>query len=71
MRVEGIVHRAGSDSRFDDPVKVRAFLDDLEANEGDQPLPLVEDLEILREAGLENASVFWAEHREAVTGGVK
>lgn len=71
LRVEGIVHRAGSDSRFDDPVKVRTFLDDLEAKEGDQPLPLVEDLVILREAGLKHTGVFWAEHREAVTGGVK
>ncbi len=71
LRVAGIVHRAGLDTRFNDPLKVRAFLDDLEANEGDQPLPLVEDLEILREAGLKHAGVFWSEHREAVTGGVK
>ncbi len=69
LRVAGIVRRAGEDPRFNDPVTVRAFLDDLEANEGDQPLPLTEELEILREAGLEHAGVFWSEHREAVTGG--
>ncbi len=71
LRVAGIVHRAGPDPRFNDPLRVRTFLDDLEAKEGDQPLPLVEDLEILREAGLIHAGVFWSEHREAVTGGVK
>ncbi len=71
LRVAGIVDRAGPDQRFNDGPRVRAFLDDLEANEGDQPLPLIEDLEVLREAGLEHAGVFWAEHREAVTGGVK
>ncbi len=72
LRVEGIVRRGDPDDpRFNDPVRVRAFLDDLEATEGDQPLPLVEDLEILREAGLRHAGLFWAEHREAVTGGIR
>ena len=71
LRVAGIVRRAGEDPRFNDPVRVRAFLDDLEANEGDQPQSLAEDLEILREAGLRHSGVFWAEHREAVTGGVR
>ncbi len=72
LRVAGIVQRAGPDDpRFNDPVRVRAFLDNLEAQEGDQPLTLVEDLAILREAGLRHAGVFWAEHREAVTGGVR
>ncbi len=71
LRVAGIVRRAGSDPRFNESTRVRAFLDDLEAKEGDQPLPLTEDLEVLRRAGLEHVGVFWSEHREAVTGGVK
>ncbi len=71
LRVAGIVRRAGDDARFNDPVRVRAFLDDLEANEGDQPLTLAEDLEVLGKAGVEHSGVFWTEHREAVTGGFK
>jgi hypothetical protein len=31
----------------------------------------MEDLKILREAGLDNPSVFWMEYREAITGGFK
>jgi tRNA (cmo5U34)-methyltransferase len=72
IRVEGIVRRAaGRDSRFTDTASTRRFLDDLEAREQDKPLTLSEDLQILREAGLENASAFWVEYREAVTGGFK
>ncbi len=72
LRVAGIVHRAGPDDpRYGDPVKVRAFLDNLEATEGDQPLPLTEDLEVLREAGLRHSGAFWSEYREAVTGGIR
>jgi hypothetical protein len=52
-------------------LSTRAFLDDLEARDNDKPLPLVEDLKILRDAGLGNASAFWVEYREAVTGGFK
>jgi tRNA (cmo5U34)-methyltransferase len=72
LRVDGVVRRAdASDPRFGDAARVRAFLDDLEEVEGDQPLPLARDLEILRAAGLRDVDVFWLEHREAVTGGVK
>ena len=72
LRVDGIVDRAaGRDERFTDPVSTRTFLDDLEDKELDQPLRLLEDLEILREAGLMKRAVFWLEYREAVTGGIK
>jgi len=72
IRVEGIVRRAaGRDTRFLTALSTRAFLDDLEARDNDKPLPLVEDLKILRDAGLGNASAFWVEYREAVTGGFK
>jgi tRNA (cmo5U34)-methyltransferase len=72
MRVEGIMRRAGGrDSRFSSAVATRAFLDDLEARDRDQPITLQEDLRILNEAGFVNGSVFWAEYREAVTGGFK
>jgi len=72
LRVEGIVKRAaGSDNRFADSVSTRRFLDDLEANEGDQLLTLAEDLDVLRSSGLKNVSAFWLEYRELVSGGQK
>jgi tRNA (cmo5U34)-methyltransferase len=78
LRVEGIVTRAAAaasaageatDERFRDAAAVRAFLDRMEAEEADRPLTLVEDLEILRGAGLHDATVLWLVHREAVTVG--
>lgn len=72
IRVQGIVKRArGKDLRFADSKSTRRFLDELEAKEGDQPLPLLEDLQVLKEAGFEKHAVFWTEYREAVTGGTK
>jgi tRNA (cmo5U34)-methyltransferase len=72
VRVNGIVERAGgTDERFRDTVTTRRFLDELEANEGDQPLTLLADIEILRSAGLQNASAWWLEFRELVYGGQK
>lgn len=70
LRVRGIVERAqGRNPRFCDPKTVRTFLDDLEKRDGDQPQTLREDLEILKRAGIRNASAFWLEYREAVCGG--
>ena len=67
-----IVERAGgSDNRFVDSASTRRFLDDLEANEGNQPLTLAEDLDVLRSSGLKNVSTFWLEYRELVSGGQK
>ncbi|TET97560.1 MAG: class I SAM-dependent methyltransferase [Dehalococcoidia bacterium] len=72
IRVNGIVERArGADPRFADYEATRRFLDELEANEGDQPLTLKDDLQVLREAGLGDVAVYWLEYREAVTGGRK
>jgi tRNA (cmo5U34)-methyltransferase len=72
IRVRGIVERArGTDPRFTDYATTRRFLDELEANEGDQPLTLTDDLQVLRDAGLGDVTVFWLEYREAVTGGRK
>jgi ubiquinone/menaquinone biosynthesis C-methylase UbiE len=72
LRVAGIMERArGSDSRFADSASTRRFLNDLQANEGDQPLTLAEDLDVLRSSGLKNASAFWLEYRELVSGGQK
>ena len=62
---------AGKHERFQDVTSTRRFLDELEAGEGDQPIPLSEDLSVLQEAGLEKPAVLWLEYREAVTGGVK
>lgn len=72
LRVQGIVRRSGGhDERFKDEPSTRAFIADLEARDHDQPLTLSEDLRVLAEAGLQNASAFWLEYREAVTGGFK
>jgi tRNA (cmo5U34)-methyltransferase len=72
IRVAGIVERAGGrDERFRSAASTRQFLDELEVNEGDQPLTLLEDLATVRSAGLANPSVFWLEHREVVYGGPK
>jgi ubiquinone/menaquinone biosynthesis C-methylase UbiE len=72
LRVEGVVARAkDGDPRFRTPAATRAFLDQLEEGERDQPLPLIEDLSIAKEAGLAGVEVFWKEYREAVWGGPK
>jgi SAM-dependent methyltransferase len=72
VRVNGIVERAGGkDERFRDAATTRRYLDELEANEHDQPLAVSADLEILRRAGLRSACALWLEHREAVCAGHK
>jgi ubiquinone/menaquinone biosynthesis C-methylase UbiE len=72
LRVEGILERAApGDARFEDAETTHAFLRTLEATEGDQPLELEQDLEILRASGLRHSAVFWHEFREAVTGGIR
>lgn len=74
LRAVGIVARAraaGGDPRFVDGATTRAFLDQLEAEDHDQPLTLREDLELARQAGFGGVEVFWKEHREAVFGGTK
>lgn len=71
LRVAGIVERAGGrDARFTDSATTRRFLDGLEVNERDQPLTLGEDLDILRQSGLQSACAFWLEYRELVSGGI-
>ncbi len=72
IRVDGIVERArGIDPRFRDRKATRRFIDELEAKEGDQPLTLNDDMQVLRDAGLRDVAVYWLEYREAVTGGRK
>jgi len=72
LRVEGIVRRAaGADPRFADDETARRYLDEMEAQAGDQPLTLEEELLVLCDGGLRDAAVYWLEYREAVTGGRK
>lgn len=72
VRISGIVERACSDDeRFRDASTTRRYLNELEANEHDQPLSMSADLEILRRAGLRSASALWLELREAVCAGQK
>jgi len=69
-RARGILSRnAGNDSRFDTLERIRVFLDGLEESEGDQPLTIDEDLRLLRDCGIGNATTFWQEYREVVYGG--
>lgn len=70
LRVDGIIERAaGSMPEYADVETTRASLDAMEAREGDQPLPLAVDLDVLRAAGLEDVAVVWLHHREAITVG--
>ncbi len=72
LRVDGIMRRAPpGDRRFADEKATRRFLHDLEAEEGDQPVTLQQDLEIMTSAGLEEGCVLWLEYREAVSAGRK
>ena len=72
IRARGIECRnAGADPRFADMATILAFLDGLEETEGDQPLTIEEDLRLLRQEGITNATVFWQEYREVVYGGFK
>ncbi len=67
IRVNGIVYRAkNKDTRFINFNSTRAFLDDLERNEKDQPLSASIDLEILSKTGFKNIEILWKEYREAV-----
>ena len=42
-----------------------------EKKDGDHPLFLAEDIQLLTEAGFRSAECFWKEYREAVYGGIK
>ena len=72
VRINDIKERnKGSDPRFTTSAKIRAFIDQLAKNENDNLLTLDQDLAIMREAGISNATVFWQEYREVVYGGTK
>ena len=72
LRVQGIVQRAGGqDPRFINHQTARRYLEEMETEEGDQPLTLAQDVQALRDAGLRDVAIFWLEYREAVTGGRK
>jgi len=72
LRVEGIVARAAGElPEYADAETTRRSLDEMQAREGDQPLPVSVDLDLLRLAGLVNVAAVWLEHREAVTVGQK
>lgn len=70
LRVEGIVERAKDcDERFKDFATTRAFLDNLEAKEKDNPIKLSEDLKILFDAGFKHVDILWKDYREVVLCG--
>jgi len=45
-------------------------LDQLEAEDGDCPLTLAEDLEIPAAGGMTDVSVLWQQYREVVAAGI-
>ena len=70
LRVRGVHRRnAGADPRFTAIEKIRHYIRSLEQNECDQPLTIEDDLGLLRQAGIPNASIFWKEFGEVVYGG--
>ncbi|MBI3930316.1 MAG: class I SAM-dependent methyltransferase [Armatimonadetes bacterium] len=70
LRRRGIVARAGGrDPRFGDEESTRQYLERLEAQDGDQPLTLTQDLELMKNAGFHCVGPIWVEHREAVICG--
>ncbi|HKS05841.1 MAG TPA: methyltransferase domain-containing protein [Gemmatimonadaceae bacterium] len=72
LRVAGIVRRAAERvEHFKTPQSTRAFLDKLEADDGDQPQTLANDLSTFASAGFRSVAPLWVEYREAVVGGVK
>lgn len=72
LRVDGIIVRAGGRiADFKNRESTRSYLKALEEKEGDQPVRLTEDLEILTNSGFFGVDIFWKEYREAVYGGMK
>ncbi|MCE7912591.1 MAG: class I SAM-dependent methyltransferase [Candidatus Brocadia sp. AMX3] len=51
--------------------EISSTLSDKEKKDGDNLLLLMDDLQIIAEAGFRTAECFWKEYREAVYGGIK
>lgn len=51
--------------------QISSELTEKEKKDGDHPLFLMEDIELLEKAGFHTAECFWKEYREAVYGGIK
>ncbi|MCZ6499696.1 MAG: methyltransferase domain-containing protein [Gammaproteobacteria bacterium] len=72
LRIEGVMSRAtAGDERFVSAESTRTYLTEMELAENAQPQTAATDLEIIREAGLPAAEIFWKELREVVAGGPK
>ena len=70
IKMKGIATRCdSSDPSFADEAAVRSFVETLETNENDQPMTVEEDLKLLKQAGITNATIFWQEYGEVVYGG--
>lgn len=51
--------------------QISSELIEKEKKDGDHPLFLMEDMELLKKAGFRTTECFWKEYREAVYGGIK
>lgn len=51
--------------------QISSELTEKEKKDGDHPLLLMDELQLLSEAGFRTAECFWKEYREAVYGGIK
>ncbi len=71
LRVGGIVERSAGrdDPRFRDAASTRAAIAEVERRDGDQPLTLRGDLDLLARAGFTDVAPLWLEYRETVTAG--
>lgn len=70
LRRAGIMERAPEwYTQFRDDESTRVYLAEMEAEEGDQPHTLRDDLEALTAAGYRDVATWWQEYREAVTAG--
>lgn len=72
LRGLGIQHRTREQRGEEKTLQtIAAELAQLEREDGDQPLQLEHDLQLLRKAGFQEVDCFWKETREAVWGGLK
>jgi trans-aconitate methyltransferase len=72
LRCLGIQQRTRQQLREERALEaIAAELAQLEQTDGDQPLRLEHDLQLLRDAGFDETDCFWKETREAVWGAIK
>ena len=68
----GIHQRLKKIKGMEKPIdRIASELAEKEKKDGDHPLSLTSDLQVLTDAGFRTSECFWKEYREAVYGGIK